>query len=146
MRLDQQLYLEALEQERLELALFNPRLHPRNLLGQFREIFGDGDLPSVTELTKTVTDAIGVDPFDADVSDLWKHARACGRSPLSRFGNVKSPCNRSKKVDFAVHVWLPSILREKYPNVADKLSKTSPRWGRRHFPTVNPVRTTPLNP
>lgn len=97
--------------------------------------------PSV--LARTVANAIGIDPYDADVGKLKAHAADHENNPISRL-KLGSPCARNKNIDFAVHVWLPTILQEKHPELAKRLQDTSPRWGHRHDEPLNLPK--PLNP
>ena len=59
---------------------------------------------------------------------LEEHARLEEREPVSRFP-FKSPCWASWEIDFAVHVVLARMVEEKYPEMAERLRNTSPRWG-----------------
>tara|TARA_B100000287_G_scaffold295615_1_gene278839 strand:- start:322 stop:600 length:279 start_codon:yes stop_codon:yes gene_type:complete len=48
--------------------------------------------------------------------------------PESRFW-FGSPCKFVRRLDLAVHVYFPSTIEEKYPELALYLRSTSPRWG-----------------
>jgi hypothetical protein len=91
----------------------------------------DGEGP-VEDLTRRALNAIGIDPYDVDWDKLADHATEHELDPVSRFsvgGKGLSPCANFRLIDFAVHVLLPEMLAEKYPNAAEKLRQTSPRWG-----------------
>lgn len=106
---------------------FDEKLHPRDRSGRWSNKLG--------EYVRTITDAIGVDPYDVDLPKLERHAKLCERHPQSRFA-VKSPCWASRKIDYSVHRVLPAMLAEKYPDMAKRLRATSPRWGRKARPNV----------
>lgn len=137
--LDHDAYFAHLAQERLELGLleWRPDLHPRDPDGKFTASLG--------QIARLITNSIGVDPFDVDIDKLYNHAELCAAPPQSRF-KFKSPCWAIKDLDFGVHVWLPSILSERYPDLSKTLAKTSPRWGRKSHPHGWPIRFKPINP
>lgn len=100
----------------------------------------DGKGP-VEQFTRKVTDAIGVDPYDVDLDNLKAHAHLHEKHPVSRFeidGQGLSPCALSEDTDFAVHVLLPEMMRDRYPKVAQRLRETSPRWGKHHVGQRSP--------
>jgi hypothetical protein len=78
---------------------------------------------------KRIADTIGLDPWDVDVRVTLEFARLTEQSPVSRFP-WGSPCRFVRSIDVAVHVLLPGMLEEKYPELATYLRSTSPRWGR----------------
>lgn len=94
----------------------------------------DGKGPVESFLRKNL-DRIGVDPYDLDYRKLRAHAISHAsqngvyrnRAGQSRFW-FKSPCWANRHVDFSVHVLLPQMLRQKYPELAKSLTATSPRW------------------
>lgn len=55
-------------------------------------------------------------------------------SPVSRF-IFGSPCRFVRRLDIIVHIVLPSLISQNYPELARYLRSTSPRWGRswRHW-------------
>jgi hypothetical protein len=91
----------------------------------------DGTGP-VEGFLRSALNSLGVDPYDVDWNQLDFHADIHEAAPKSRVmvaGANVSPCAQARGVDFAVHVLLPELLREKFPVVAQKLRLTSPRWG-----------------
>lgn len=50
------------------------------------------------------------------------------RTPRSRF-RLGSPCRWVRTVDLIVHVLAPRLLASKFPTLALRLLRTSPRWG-----------------
>ena len=94
----------------------------------------DGKGP-VEGFLRTALDRIGIDPYDVDLDALHAHAddharergTAGNMAGESRFW-FKSPCWTFRDVDYADHMLLPQMLLEKYPELAAKLSATSPRW------------------
>jgi hypothetical protein len=91
----------------------------------------DGSGP-VEGFLRSALNSLGVDPYDVDWNQLDFHADIHEAAPKSRVmvaGANVSPCAQARGVDFAVHVLLPELLREKFPVVAQKLRLTSPRWG-----------------
>lgn len=93
----------------------------------------DGQGP-VESFLRNLSDGLGVDPYDIDSESLSHHAEVHEREAESRFevGDVGlSPCANARGIDYAVHVLLPEMLREKFPKTAEALRGTSPRWGHR---------------
>ena len=91
----------------------------------------DGSGP-VEGFLRSALNSLGVDPYDVDWNQLDFHADIHEAAPKSRVmvaGANVSPCAQARGVDFAVHVLLPELLREKFPVIAQKLRLTSPRWG-----------------
>jgi len=91
----------------------------------------DGDGP-VEKALRSAFNALGVDPYDVDLKALDLHCdfhEGTVKSRLTVAGANVSPCSRARGVDFAVHALLPGMLREKHPALAEKLRRTSPRWG-----------------
>jgi hypothetical protein len=82
------------------------------------------------KFTQQFADTIGIDPWDVSLHSLIAKARHLEESPVSRF-RWGSPCRFIRSIDLAVHVVLPAMLEEKYPELATYLRSTSPRWGRR---------------
>jgi hypothetical protein len=78
---------------------------------------------------RTMADRIGLDPWDVDLKATLTFAKATEESPVSRFP-WGSPCRFVRSIDVAVHVLLPGMLEERYPELATYLRSTSPRWGR----------------
>lgn len=106
----------------------------------------DGDGP-VEEALRSAFNALGVDPYDVDLGALDLHSDVHEAAPQSRLkiaGANVSPCSHLRDVDFAVHVLLPEMLREKFPVLAEKLRRTSPRWGWRSGNM--PVSPAPQSP
>lgn len=83
---------------------------------------------------RVMADRIGLDPWDVDLDAYVAFAAASEEAPVSRF-RFGSPCRFVRAIDFAVHVVLPGMLAEGYPELARYLRSTSPRWGRsfRHW-------------
>jgi thioredoxin reductase/2'-5' RNA ligase len=132
--------------------LLDELLEPVDLIQEATRVSGyfrsrGGRLEHVHSYLRDLANRIGVDPYDVDLSKLWRHAQVCSLSPTSRLPGG-SPCFHSKKIDFGVHVLLPAMLHERFPKLAAKLRRTSPRWGHR---TGQPERgrqprIRPLNP
>ena len=78
---------------------------------------------------KRIADTIGLDPWDVHLPTTLEFARLTEQEPVSRF-RWGSPCRFVRAIDVAVHVVLPGMLEEKYPELARYLRSTSPRWGR----------------
>jgi hypothetical protein len=79
---------------------------------------------------RRLADAVGVDPWDVCLPILLIDARLTEQPPVSRY-RWGSPCRFVRSIDLSVHVILPAMLEEKYPELALYLRSTSPRWGRR---------------
>lgn len=77
---------------------------------------------------RLTVDRIGIDPWDVDVVSVRTFMAMYESAPRSRF-RFGSPCRFVRAIDQAVHVWLPAMLVEKYPELARYLRSTSPRWG-----------------
>lgn len=95
------------------------------------DTLSDGEGP-VEETLRKALNAIGVDPYDLDIEQLTQHSEAHEGAPQSRLnigGRGASICANSREADFATHVLLPEMLQEKYPELAQRLRETSPRWG-----------------
>ena len=73
-------------------------------------------------------DRVGLDPWDIDHTKVRNYIRY-EMKPCSRFW-FGSPCRFVRGIDLLVHVYLPSAIEEKYPELAIYLRSTSPRWGR----------------
>lgn len=123
-----------------EADVWREYLHPRNRVGRFREKFGG----LVADFGRWLGNRLGVDPFDVDVDKLLTHAGECALPRQTRLPGG-SPCFHSKSLDFGVHVLLPAMLRERFPEAAKRLNETSPRWGRlgknsslASLPSLNP--------
>ena len=86
------------------------------------------DTPTMLAI-RTLADRVGLDPWDVDLAATLSFARATEERPQSRFV-WGSPCRFVRAIDVAVHVLLPGMLEEKYPELATYLRSTSPRWGR----------------
>jgi len=71
---------------------------------------------------------IGIDYWDIDHGRIRKFIKS-ETKPCSRFW-FGSPCKFIRRLDLLVHVYLPSSIEEKYPELAFYLRSTSPRWGR----------------
>ena len=80
-------------------------------------------------MIRKLADTIGIDPWDVNLKDCLFFAAATEQEPVSRF-RWGSPCRFIRTIDLAVHVILPQMLEEKYPELATYLRSTSPRWGR----------------
>lgn len=105
-----------------------------------KHLFNLNDGRGPVELVlRRVLDRIGVDPYDVDLAMLRLHCDVYERGPVSRF-RTKSPCWAVRRVDWTVHVLLPAMLAERYPNVARALLETSPRWGQAHPTPLAPVK------
>jgi hypothetical protein len=78
---------------------------------------------------RITVDRIGLDPWDASPEAIRSFTEKHESEPLSRF-RFGSPCAFVRDIDMAVHVWLPAMLAEKYPELAAYLRSSSPRWGR----------------
>jgi hypothetical protein len=78
---------------------------------------------------RVMVDRIGLDPWDVCVIEIRSFMAANEMAPCSRhwFG---SPCKFVRAIDSGVHVWLPAMLVDRYPELARYLRSTSPRWGR----------------
>ena len=83
----------------------------------------------VERTLRVLADRIGVDPWDVDLARCAWFAETHEGRPQSRFA-WGSPCRFVRRIDFAVHVVLPEMLDEAYPELATYLRSTSPRWGR----------------
>lgn len=80
-------------------------------------------------LLRVAARALGVDPFSVDLSVLRAHARL---HEEERFrGPRRSPCWANRHIDFVIHRWLAASIKDRYPDTADYLLRTSPRWGRK---------------
>ena len=79
-------------------------------------------------LTASIIDRIGIDPYDVCLTLLRVESERWEREPVSRFV-FGSPCRFVRAIDFVVHRLLPEMLRERYPRMAERLTRTSPRWG-----------------
>lgn len=64
-----------------------------------------------------------------DLPDTLRVMRAAERNPVSRF-RIGSPCRALRTLDVTIHLVLPELIEDKYPSVASRLRRTSPRWGR----------------
>jgi hypothetical protein len=84
---------------------------------------------TTTHIIRRAADRIGLDPWDVDLRATLVFARATEQQPVSRF-RWGTPCRFIRTIDVAVHVVLPAMLEEKYPELATYLRSTSPRWGR----------------
>ena len=82
---------------------------------------------------RRITDTVGIDPFDVDLDQLEEHQKLHERDPKSRL-SIGSPCARVRDIDVAVHRILPGLLQDKYPEMAKRLLRTSPRWGKLAHP------------
>ena len=49
--------------------------------------------------------------------------------PQSRFW-FGSPCRLVRQIDVLVHIVLPDLVEGRLPRIAERLRRTSPRWGR----------------
>lgn len=49
--------------------------------------------------------------------------------PQSRFW-FGSPCRFVRQIDVLVHIVLPEFVEGRLPRIADRLRRTSPRWGK----------------
>ena len=74
-------------------------------------------------------DRVGVDYWDIDHNRVRAYIKN-EMEPSSRFW-FGSPCRFVRTLDLLVHVYLPSAIEAKYPELATYLRSTSPRWGRR---------------
>jgi hypothetical protein len=84
---------------------------------------------SIYYAIRIAADRIGLDPWDVDLGETLTFAKATEQEPVSRFA-WGSPCRFVRAIDVAVHVILPGMLEERYPELATYLRSTSPRWGR----------------
>ena len=84
---------------------------------------------TATHIIRRTADRIGLDPWDIDFRACLVFAKATEQQPVSRFP-WGSPCRFVRTIDVAVHVLLPGMIEEKYPELATYLRSTSPRWGR----------------
>ena len=84
---------------------------------------------TATHIIRRTADKIGLDPWDINLHSFLTFAKATEQEPVSRY-RWGSPCRFIRTVDVAVHVLLPGMLEEKYPELATYLRSTSPRWGR----------------
>lgn len=73
-------------------------------------------------------DRVGVDYWDIDHNRVRAYIKN-EMEPSSRFW-FGSPCRFVRTLDLLVHVYLPSAIEAKYPELATYLRSTSPRWGR----------------
>ena len=77
---------------------------------------------------RMIADRVGLDPLDIDHTKVRNYIRhEMKTSNTLWFG---SPCRFVRGIDLLVHVYLPSAIEEKYPELAVYLRSTSPRWGR----------------
>jgi hypothetical protein len=74
-------------------------------------------------------DRVGVDYWDIDHNRVRAYIKN-EMEPSSRFW-FGSPCRFVRTLDLLVHVYVPSAIEAKYPELATYLRSTSPRWGRR---------------
>jgi hypothetical protein len=75
-----------------------------------------------------LADKVGIDYWDIDHSRVNRFVKN-EMKPISRYW-FGSPCRTIRRLDLAVHVYFPSTIEEKYPELALYLRSTSPRWGR----------------
>ena len=77
---------------------------------------------------RIVSDKVGIDYWDIDRKRVREYIRhEC--EPCSRFW-FGSPCRFMRRIDLIVHVYLPNMIEEKYPELGIYLRTTSPRWGK----------------
>lgn len=77
---------------------------------------------------RLISDRVGIDFWDIDRNRVNKYVRNESK-PRSRFW-FGSPCRFVRGIDLMVHVYLPNMLDEKYPELSTYLRTTSPRWGK----------------
>jgi hypothetical protein len=74
-----------------------------------------------------VADRVGIDFWGIDHRRIHTYIKN-EMKPCSRFW-FGSPCRFIRSLDLMVHVYLPSAIEKKYPELALYLRSTSPRWG-----------------
>ena len=77
---------------------------------------------------RMLSDKVGIDFWDIDRDRVRKYIRNESK-PRSRFW-FGSPCRFVRGIDLIVHVYLPNMLEQKYPELSTYLRTTSPRWGK----------------
>jgi len=76
---------------------------------------------------RMVADRVGIDFWGIDHRRIHAYIKN-EMKPCSRFW-FGSPCRFIRSLDLMVHVYLPSAIEKKYPELALYLRSTSPRWG-----------------